>query len=98
MTVSLDTILTPELRGEGMAREVVRAIQNLRKKSGLAVSDRIELTIDADDDVRKPLEAFLDWIASETLAMSVDATIAPETVTTAITIGGKPVTISIRRA
>ena len=99
MTVSLDTILTPELRGEGMAREVVRAIQNLRKKSGLAVSDRIALGIDAPDEVWKPIEPFLDWVASETLAVSADrnAVDAPDGSAEA-TIDGKRITISIRRA
>jgi isoleucyl-tRNA synthetase len=99
VTVSLDTVLTSELRGEGMAREVVRAIQNLRKKSGLAVSDRIVLGMDAADDARRPIEPFLDWIASETLAVSVSKAVVDTPDGSAdATIDGKRVTISIRRA
>jgi isoleucyl-tRNA synthetase len=99
MTVSIDTMLTPELRGEGMAREVVRAIQNLRRRSGLAVSDRIVLGIDTVDDVWKPIEPFLDWIGSETLAVSLDRVVveSPDGSSEA-TIEGKRVAISIRRA
>jgi isoleucyl-tRNA synthetase len=99
LTLSIDTMLTPELRGEGMAREVVRAIQNLRKKSGLAVADRIVLGIDTADDVWKPIEPFLDWIGSETLAVSLSRVVveSPDG-TSEATIDGKRVTISIRRA
>ncbi len=99
MTVSLDTVLTPELRGEGMAREVVRAVQNLRKRSGLAVADRIELGIEAPDEIWKAIEPFIDWIASETLAVRVERGDLAEPLASAeAKIDGQRVTISIRRA
>jgi isoleucyl-tRNA synthetase len=69
-TVALDLELTPELRREGLARELVRAVQDLRKASGLAVEDRIELAVKAaaDGEVQAALEAHGEWIAGETLA------------------------------
>jgi len=99
MTVSLDTELTPELRGEGMARELVRAIQNLRKKSRLAVSDRIHLGMEAPDALWVEIEPFLDRIASETLAVSsIRGAVAAPDGKADVTIDGARVTISLRRA
>jgi isoleucyl-tRNA synthetase len=99
MTVSLDTELTPGLRGEGMARELVRAVQNLRKKSGLAVSDRIQLGVEAPDEVWAPIEPFLDYVAGETLATTLGRgdVEAPDGKSD-VRIDGERVTISIRRA
>jgi isoleucyl-tRNA synthetase len=99
MTVSLDTALTPELRGEGTAREVVRAVQNLRKKSGLAVSDRILLGVEAPGEVWEAIGSFVDYIAGETLATEVSrgAVEAPDGKSD-VKIDGQRVTISIRRS
>ena len=67
--VALDLDLTPELEAEGIAREVVRAIQELRKSSGLAVEDRIELWLASDNDkVASALKDHADYIAAEVLA------------------------------
>jgi isoleucyl-tRNA synthetase len=66
--VALDLDLTPELRAEGAAREVVRATQDLRKTSGLAVDDRIELWLSADGDLGAALNSHQAFIAGETLA------------------------------
>jgi isoleucyl-tRNA synthetase len=68
MSVALDPAVTPELRAEGMAREVVSRVQRLRKESGLAVSDRIRLVIAAPSDVQDALRAHAQWIATEVLA------------------------------
>jgi isoleucyl-tRNA synthetase len=64
----LDTTLDDALRREGVARELVRAVQDARKQSGLEVSDRIELFIEGDDAVAAALAAHRDFIMSETLA------------------------------
>jgi len=70
--VALDTEVTPELYAEGVAREVVRAIQDLRKNAGLAVEDRIELwAFSEDPDVAAALQTHHDYIAAETLAPTV---------------------------
>ena len=69
--VALDLDLTPGLLAEGTAREVVRAVQDLRKSSGLAVEDRIELWLASPDaDIQAALEAHRDLIAAEVLASS----------------------------
>ena len=68
VTVALDLELTPELRREGIARELVRAIQDARKAAGLEVSDRIVVGIDAEGPVREALRAHAATIAGETLA------------------------------
>ncbi|GAA4130362.1 isoleucine--tRNA ligase [Nocardioides fonticola] len=72
--VVLDCVVTPELAAEGLARDVVRAVQQARKDAGLEVSDRIALTLGhgGDDVVRSALETHRDLIAGETLATSVE--------------------------
>ncbi|HEX7121197.1 MAG TPA: isoleucine--tRNA ligase [Gemmatimonadaceae bacterium] len=69
--VVLDTEVTPELAAEGMARDLVRVVQQARRDLGLAVSDRIALTIDAPDEVRAAARAHEALIRSETLALEV---------------------------
>jgi isoleucyl-tRNA synthetase len=59
--------LTPELAQEGLAREFVRRIQDLRKSADLDVADRIELFIDASAGLRSAVEAHKDYITAETL-------------------------------
>jgi len=71
--VALDTEITPELEMLGMARELVSRIQTLRKDNGLEITDRIVLTVAGGDSVRESVEANSDYIASETLAVSLDA-------------------------
>ena len=65
--VVLDTALTPELEAEGVARDLVRAVQQARRDAGLEVSDRIALTIVARSDVAGAARAHQDLIAAETL-------------------------------
>jgi isoleucyl-tRNA synthetase len=64
---ALVTELTPELIQEGMAREFVRRVQDLRKSSDLDVADRIDLFIEASAGLRSALEAHMDYITAETL-------------------------------
>ncbi|MGE3448953.1 MAG: DUF5915 domain-containing protein, partial [Microbacteriaceae bacterium] len=71
--IVLDTTLTPELEAEGVARDVVRAVQQARKDAGLEVSDRIALTMSADAATVAAIEAHRDLIASETLATALQA-------------------------
>lgn len=72
VTVALDTEITPELRAEGIAREVVNRIQNLRKMSGLHVTDRIRLAIEAPDQIRSSLEQMRQYVMDETLAVELE--------------------------
>ena len=69
--VALVTELTPELVREGQAREFVRRVQDLRKSSDLAVSDRINLYVEAAAGLRLGIEEYRDYIAAETLATSL---------------------------
>ncbi|MBO7327312.1 MAG: class I tRNA ligase family protein, partial [Lentisphaeria bacterium] len=70
VTIALETELTPELEAEGLARELVSKIQNLRKESGLEVTDRITVTYSADERTAAMLETHKDYIASEVLALN----------------------------
>ena len=71
--VALDTEMTPELRLEGAARDVIRSVQQLRKDAGLEVTDRIVLRYpQADGDAAEAFRAHGEWIAGETLAVSVE--------------------------
>ncbi|HEY2856193.1 MAG TPA: isoleucine--tRNA ligase [Gemmatimonadaceae bacterium] len=65
---AIDPTITLELKREGLARELVSRVQRMRKEAGLAVSDRIVLTVVGTDEVRAVLEAHGEWIASEVLA------------------------------
>jgi isoleucyl-tRNA synthetase len=69
--VVLDTDVTPELAAEGLARDVIRAVQQARKEAGLEVSDRISLTVGGSAEVRAATQAHESLIAGETLATSV---------------------------
>jgi isoleucyl-tRNA synthetase len=68
VTVALDLDLTEDLRLEGLAREVVRAVQDARKAAGLDVADRIGLELEAEGDVEAAVDRHRDWIWSEVLA------------------------------
>ena len=69
--VVLDVNVTAELEAEGMARDLVRAVQQARRDAGLHVSDRIRLTLGAEAPVRAQLEAHTALITGETLALEV---------------------------
>jgi isoleucyl-tRNA synthetase len=68
LTVGLDTEITAELSREGDVRDLVRGVQNLRKESGLEVTDRIVLTLFGSQRLKSAWEAFSDYVASETLS------------------------------
>ena len=68
LTVALDITLTDELRNEGMARELVNRIQNIRKKSGLEITDRIRVQIEPNEASTNAVKAFGDYIARQVLA------------------------------
>ena len=70
--VVLDITLTDELIAEGLAREIVSKVQNMRKNAGLELTDRIRLEFVVDDEVTAAMERFRDYIQSETLSVSVE--------------------------
>lgn len=72
LTVALDVTLTGTLRNEGVARELVNRIQNLRKDSGFEVTDKIDVKIQKDGKVEQAVQENLEYIKSETLTASLD--------------------------
>ena len=68
LTVALDMTLTDELVQEGLAREIVNRVQNLRKTGGFEVTDRIVLFVENNDKIEPALDKFGDYICTETLA------------------------------
>ena len=75
---ALVTELTPELAQEGLAREFVRRVQDLRKAAELDVADRIEMFVEASAGLRSAIEAHKDYITSETLTFNLSFTTPPE--------------------
>ncbi len=71
LLVALETALTPELEAEGLAREFVHWVQQARKKEDLDYADRIRVAYEADPAMKAAVEAHLDWIKGETLAVEV---------------------------
>jgi isoleucyl-tRNA synthetase len=97
--VVLDTTVTPELAAEGLARDVVRVVQQARRDARLDVSDRIDLLIGAGPEVTAAVAAHRDFVAREVLAESIDYT-TPEQVTDGFAgeVGeDEPVTVRVRR-
>jgi isoleucyl-tRNA synthetase len=69
---AVDRAVTPELKREGLARELVSRVQRLRKDSGLDVSDRVRLWIGGSPDVEEAAREHQQWIAAEVLARTID--------------------------
>jgi isoleucyl-tRNA synthetase len=98
-TVAVDTVLTPELVTEGLAREVIRRVQNLRKEAGFNLDDRIVTTYQAAGDLAEAIEAWRDFIAVETL--SVELRVGPPDEQAIIgehKVSGQPLTLGVRKA
>ncbi len=71
LAVALDTTLDDALRREGLAREVVRALNDQRKAQGFEIADRIRVALEADGDLEKAITEHRDWIAGEVLAIEL---------------------------
>jgi isoleucyl-tRNA synthetase len=98
ITVALELELTPELRAEGLARELVRAVQDARKAAGLDVGDRIVLGLQVEGPAAQALDEHRPWVAGETLALEiVDGTAPDATFEQTFEIEGTQVVVSLRR-
>lgn len=73
LTVAMDITITPELQSEGVAREIVNRIQNIRKDSGFEVTDKIAITIESHPEIEKAIADFGSYITGQTLAISINA-------------------------
>lgn len=74
MTVALDVVITDELKKEGVARELVNRIQNLRKDAGFEVTDRIDVTLQKDGDLNQAVLDNMTYIKNETLTENLNLT------------------------
>ena len=100
LTVALDVTLTQELKNEGIARELVNRIQNIRKDSDFAVTDKINVDLLSNPEWDGAVQQYMDYICSETLTASLNLvpTIAsPDRKETEI-IDGMPTEIWVRKA
>jgi isoleucyl-tRNA synthetase len=98
MTVALDLEVTEELRREGLARELIRVVQDARKAAGLQVTDRILLGLETQDEVARAVAQHWKTIAAETLAVvAVDEALSGPAHTTDLSLAGSPVRVSLRK-
>jgi isoleucyl-tRNA synthetase len=104
VVVALDTTLTDDLRAEGLARDLVRLIQDMRKDAGFAISDRIHTSylVSSDggaDRLRAALARFGDYVKSETLSLDLAEGPAPEgSYAAEHTLDGAALTLAVRRS
>ena len=97
-SVVYDLTITPELKREGLMREIVRHVQSARKQAGLQIDDRIVLSISSDDpEISQAVDAFADVIKAETLAVELNFA-ADESEKYDAKIEGKLVEISLKKA
>jgi isoleucyl-tRNA synthetase len=99
--VAIDTRLTPELILEGMAREVIRNVQDSRKKAGLEMEDRIVTYLASDDaELTKAIDVHRDYIAAETLTVEWSKTPVPGdgVYKAEVKVDGRPLHIELRKA
>lgn len=97
-SVVYDLTITPELKREGLMREIVRHVQSARKQAGLQIDDRIILNISSDDsEIYQAIDAFADVIKSETLAVELNSAV-DESEKYDAKIEGKLVEISLKKA
>ena len=97
-SVVYDLTITPELKREGLMREIVRHVQSARKQAGLQIDDRIILNISSDDsEIYQAIDAFTDVIKSETLAVELNS-VVNESEKYDAKIEGKLAEISLKKA
>ena len=95
IVVGLETALTPELISEGLAREFVSNVQSMRKEADFEVTQRIALTVEADDEMKAALTTHADYVKAETLAVELTfAAAAAE----AIDLNGHATKIAVAKA
>ena len=98
LTVALDITLTDELRAEGVARELINRIQNIRKDSGFEVTDKIRVEIEQKELVAEAVARYADYIASQTLAVEVKSSAEPQGESAVATdIDEEPLRIAVTR-
>jgi len=96
---ALDPIVTPELKSEGTAREVVNRIQRLRKEAGYDYDTRVRLSLSGDSEVLEAVDAFRVYISGETLArlIELESDLSDSDVSEEVDIDGKKIVVSLKR-
>ncbi len=98
LTVALDITVTDELRAEGVARELINRIQNIRKESGFEVTDKIRVEIENKPCVAEGIARYADYIASQTLAVEVRSSDDPQgEAVVASDVDEEPIRIAVTR-
>lgn len=98
LSVAVDTELTPELIQEGIAREFINRVQNMRKEANYDVTDRIVIGLDGSDKLKESVDSMKEYVAGETLAEEIDYTeLELSDFTKSWKIGDEDCTISIRK-
>jgi isoleucyl-tRNA synthetase len=99
VVVTVSSEITPELEREGLAREIVHRIQNLRKDAGFEIADRIRTYYAGDDGLREAMRAFDDYVRNETLSVDVIESTPPEGAhAETASVDGREVTLGVVRA
>lgn len=96
MTVALDTTITEELKAEGIAREFVNRIQNIRKSKELNVTDRIEIKYSSDESLEKAISTFKEYISAETLAVRIEFLKSPQNGMEEIDVEGEKAFVDLK--
>ncbi len=97
LTLALDPEITPELLSEGLARDLVRGIQNLRKENGFQVADHITLGLSSTNEIHDACQTFKDYITGEVLADSLILSESPLKGSQELTVGEVSVFVSLNR-
>ena len=98
VTVAVDAAITPELRAEGMAREIVRRVQTMRKNAGLSIDDRIMTYFVADGGLADVMTLWGEYIRAETLSTDLVSGEPPAGAhVEAHTVEGAPINLGVRR-
>jgi isoleucyl-tRNA synthetase len=96
--VGINTHLSEELISEGIVRDLVRQVQNMRKEADLRVEERIQVGISADDSVSAALERYKDYFLTEVLGTDLAVKLEQPLHQKDVNLGGRKVLISIARA
>jgi isoleucyl-tRNA synthetase len=97
LTVALDVSISPELKEEGIAREIISKLQGLRKEMNLDVTDKIQIKIEAHDYIKSSINQFKSYICTELLAASIEFDLALSIENT-IEVDENRIQVSIQKA
>ena len=97
LTVAVITELTEELIQEGIVRDMIRSVQNMRKEAGFNVEDRITVFCDAEDDLKKALQSYENYFCNEVLAVNLTYNSAESEFSKKVEIRGQKVNYGISR-